>query len=256
MGQFEKTKKEILKIITERIVKECVQFYQITEARGGKAISGKLTVEEYTIRWQLEPMRKIDEESVEENPNSPVNLIAQYFAQQIPKNETTDQQKQETSIEESDLLIDYEQEKEFNEDDQSIELLNTYITEIGKIAREHIELHNIIEEFVMMYEEDLEEIGEYCKTVSQGSSENIYEYVYDFISFNAVHDIMSIHLEHKEFYKYLSDQEYRNRILNLIIHPGDSELENVDPQKIPNILVLGNTVLEGIRKKLQLSINA
>jgi len=257
MGLFDKTKKEVFNKITEDIVKDCVQFYQITEARGGKAISGKLTVEEYTIRWQLDPMRTMDDGNVEENPKSPINLISKYFESLQP---AKDSQPiiEEMSIEQSDLVLDYDQEIDATntEDEKSIALFNSYISELITMARENIELHRVIEEFMIKHEEDLSLIEDYCKTVSQGSSDNIYDYIYDFISFNAVQDVINLHNEYRDFYAYLSDQEFKEKILHLVGDPGDSELENVDPKKVPDILALGNTVLNGIRKKLQLSINA
>jgi len=257
MGLFDKTKKEVFNKITEDIVKDCVQFYQITEARGGKAISGKLTVEEYTIRWQLDPMRTMDDGNVEENPKSPINLISKYFESLQPAMDS--QPKiEEMSIEQSDLVLDYDQEIDVTnpEDEKSIALFNSYISELITMARENIELHRIIEDFMMKHEDDLSLIEDYCRTVSQGSSDNIYDYIYDFISFNAVQDVINLHNEYRDFYAYLSDQEFKDKILQLVGDPGDSELENVDPKKVPDILALGNTVLNGIRKKLQLSINA
>ena len=89
------------------------------------------------------------------------------------------------SIEQSDLVLDYDQEIDATntEDEKSIALFNSYISELITMARENIELHSVIEEFMIKHEEDLSLIEDYCKTVSQGSSDNIYDYIYDFISF-------------------------------------------------------------------------
>ena len=171
-------------------------------------------------------------------------MISKYFESLQP---AKDSQPiiEEMSIEQSDLVLDYDQEIDATntEDEKSIALFNSYISELITMARENIELHRVIEEFMIKHEEDLSLIEDYCKTVSQGSSDNIYDYIYDFISFNAVQDVINLHNEYRDFYAYLSDQEFKEKILHLVGDPGDSELENVDPKKVPDILALGNTVL-------------
>ncbi len=185
----------------------------------------------------MEPVRTIEDGSVEENPNAPVTLIAKYFDALKLESKQTEIPvlKEETSIDQSDLNTDTAQEEEQSDKDDDIELFNSYLLELNKATRQDLELHDSIESFIMTYEEDLGQINEYCQSVSQGASENIYEYIYDFVSFNGVQNLLAIHKELRDLHSHISDKAFQDAVLLLVTNPDESELENANPDMIPNI---------------------
>lgn len=264
LKSFEEQKAKAINSITGLIVEGCIRVYHETEARGGKAITNKLSVEEFTLRQNFSTTYSDADGTIKENPNSPFNIIEHYFlpfqkpsSQKILIEEVLDitEEKESGDLEDLPELQDSDS---FDNDDTNpdIERLNYYINEVRRVAIENLEVHSIIEEFISIYYEELDQITEYCKLITQGASENLFDYVYDFIAYNGSDSIIRYHKAYQQLNDYCTEEEVRNKVLSLLTEPDQSELETADlDESLPNIERLCEVALETIRKKLQLEFH-
>lgn len=254
LQRFEARKEEVLSEILTQIVDGCVRTFHETEARGGKAVTEKLSVEEYTLRQNFLAQLPDGEGGKVENPNSPLNLIDRFFRRYATPTITVIE-TQQIPLEEVDIIENTGIEEEGEEDDSDItvERLNYYVEGVMKLAQEDAEIHSMIEEFNGYFFDELDTINEYLLNISQGGSTNTFDYVHKFIAFNAADKLIRYHIAFMEA-KNMDEYETRYFLFDCLKDEDLRELETDSALgELPDLIQLAETVLEGIKNKLQLT---
>jgi hypothetical protein len=258
LQRFEARKEEVLNEILAQVVDGCVRTFHETEARGGKAVTEKLSVEEFTLRQNFLQQLPDGEGGKVENPNSPLNLIDRFFRRYATPAAAPVAQEaipiEDFNLPEQEDEPEEEGEEDDSEQDVTIERLNFYVEQVMKLVQEDQEIHSLIEEFNGYFFEELDEINEYLLNISQGGSNNTFDYVHKFIAFNAADKLIRYHTAYMEA-NNMDEYETRYYLFDCLRDEDLREPEtDLSYGELPNLVQLAETVLEGIKNKLQLGV--
>lgn len=255
LQRFEARKNEVLTEILILVVDGCVRTFHETEARGGKAVTEKLSVEEFTLRQNFLSQLPDGEGGKVENPNSPLNLIDRFFRRYATP-AAAPVVLEPLAIEEVEIpeQADDQEAGEEEQNDITIDRLNYYVEGVMKLAQEDPEIHSLIEEFNGYFYDELDTINEYLLNISQGGSTNTFDYVNKFVAFNAADKLIRYHVAYLEA-NNVDEYETRYYLFDCL---QDEDLRELETEKsygeLPNLMQLAETCLDGIKNKLQLSV--